>query len=166
MLQLATAIMATTDAGWELLVTTVPNITDRTCFDAPGLPDWLRGTYLVSGPAKWELGKYKMNAIFDGFGMSNRFELRDGKVCYTSVWMETMYQNVSAQKECVVGVLFEDTTPARPLSCYSGGAQMGGTTHVGAPAPLSQSDSFWPHLGGAATRDDECVLLSCSRHRR
>ena len=33
---------------------------------------------------------------------------------------------ISNKKGCVDGFLFEDTTPKRPLSCYLGGAQIGG----------------------------------------
>jgi len=123
LLALATAANA---PGWELLVTSVPTSTTRTCFDRPGLPNWLNGSYVVAGPAKFELGQYKMNAIFDGFGMINKFELRDRQICYTSVWMDTMYWNQSEKKGCVDGFLFEDTSPKRPMSCYLGGAQLGG----------------------------------------
>ena len=42
---------------------------------APGLPSYVHGKYIVSGPAQFELGDYKVQALFDGFGLVNKFEL-------------------------------------------------------------------------------------------
>ena len=86
-----------------------------------------------------------MNGIFDGFGMINRFEMHDGQICYTSARMSTMYRNVSEAKGCVDGFLFEDTTPARPVSCYRGAAQIGG-------------DNNWVN---AISVGDEVMMLRC-----
>eukprot|EP00930_Biecheleria_cincta_P024271 TRINITY_DN17381_c0_g1_i1.p1 TRINITY_DN17381_c0_g1~~TRINITY_DN17381_c0_g1_i1.p1 ORF type:complete len:528 (-),score=76.95 TRINITY_DN17381_c0_g1_i1:162-1745(-) len=116
----------TGDAGWELLVKSVPDETPRTCYKTPGLPSWLQGTYLVGGPAKFELAEYKFHGIFDGFGMMNRFEFEDQQVCYTSVWLDTNYLRVSEEKQCPVGILFEPTTPTQPMICSLEGGAPGG----------------------------------------
>jgi torulene dioxygenase len=79
------------------------------------LPEWAHGSFIVSGPAKFEMGGIKFQGIFDGYGRVNRFELREGEACYTSAWLNTSYY-MAAEKlgEIGPGVLFEGTTPDRP----------------------------------------------------
>merc|ERR1712166_564168 len=111
------AVQAASEPGWELLVTTAEP-TARTCYQTPGLPAYARGTYVVGGPAQFELGDYKFGAIFDGFGIMNRFELGTGEICFTSDWLDTLYKSKSEEGQCPVGMLFENTVPpSRPLAC-------------------------------------------------
>jgi len=81
--------------------------------DAPGVPDYLQGLYVVSGPARWEQGDYKLQAVFDGFGKVNRFEVGGGKVCYTSAWLNTTFSRESEKRGQPAGMLFEETVPKR-----------------------------------------------------
>jgi len=107
-----------TDAGAELLVTDGGPAVPRTCYAAQKLPTYARGTYLIGGPAQFDVGEYHYQGIFDGLGKVNRFELREGEICYTSAWLNTgMYQAaMKAQKEGKPprGLLFEGTVPTRP----------------------------------------------------
>lgn len=113
-LTVAAVVGEQTDAGWEMLVTTSGDATPRTCFDAPKVPSYARGSFFIAGPAKFEIGKYQFGGIFDGFGKENRFEMSEGKVCYTSAWMNTGYKAGMEKLGFPRGVLFEDTTPPRP----------------------------------------------------
>lgn len=81
--------------------------------DATGVPDYLQGLYIVSGPARWEQDDYKFQALFDGFGKLNRFEVGGGKVCYTSSWLNTTFSRESEKRGQPVGMLFEETIPKR-----------------------------------------------------
>lgn len=112
---IAVASAGTPDLGWELLVTTAPETTARTCVDAPGLPDYLQGRYIVSGPARFETDNYKFQAIFDGFGKMNRFEVGGGSLCYTSAWLNTTFARESEKRGQAAGMIFEETIP--PRSC-------------------------------------------------
>jgi len=111
-LAVASAV-STPDLGWDLLATTAPDETKRTCKDATGLPDYLQGLYIVSGPARFEGESWKFQAVFDGFGKLNRFELGGGQVCYTSAWLNTTFSRESEKKGQAVGMLFEETIPPR-----------------------------------------------------
>lgn len=79
------------DAGWELLATSMGDEVQRECFKIPDLPPWAHGDFFISGPARFEKGGYRFRSLFDGYGRTNRFELRQGEVCYASKWMNTNY---------------------------------------------------------------------------
>lgn len=53
------------------------------------LPDWLEGSLLRTGPARWEVGGTSMNHWFDGFAMLHRFGIGGGKVSYANRFLET-----------------------------------------------------------------------------
>jgi carotenoid cleavage dioxygenase-like enzyme len=53
------------------------------------LPDWLVGSLLRTGPAKWEVGERTMSHWFDGLAMLHRFGFGDGSVSYASRFLET-----------------------------------------------------------------------------
>ena len=53
------------------------------------LPDWLTGSLVRTGPAKWEVGERSMNHWFDGLAMLHRFCFADGAVSYASRFLET-----------------------------------------------------------------------------
>jgi carotenoid cleavage dioxygenase-like enzyme len=73
---------------------------------------------MISGPAKFETENYKFQAVFDGFGKVNRFEVGGGSLCYTSAWLNTTYARESEKRGQAAGMLFEETIPPRtcPLS--------------------------------------------------
>jgi beta,beta-carotene 9',10'-dioxygenase len=52
------------------------------------LPEWLAGSLLRTGPAKWEVGERSMNHWFDGFAMLHRFSFAGGEVTYQSRFLE------------------------------------------------------------------------------
>ena len=53
------------------------------------LPEWLTGSLLRTGPAKWEVGERTMNHWFDGFAMLHRFGIGGGRVSYASRFLES-----------------------------------------------------------------------------
>jgi len=133
------------DIGFELFVTTAPEPTPRTCVDAHGLPDYLQGLYIVSGPARFETDNYKFQAVFDGFGKVNRFEVGGGEVCYTSAWLNTTFSRESEKRGQAAGMLFEETVPARSCPLLDPMCQM-----------KVPSDNDWVNL--VQIGDDTCLL--------
>lgn len=103
------------DAGWELLTTSAGDEVPRVCMPTSSLPSWVSGSFFIAGPAKFEMGGFAFKSLFDGYGRTNRFEMHNGKVCYTSAWLNTSYY-LAAKKLGRIGpgVLFEDTIPPRP----------------------------------------------------
>lgn len=53
------------------------------------LPQWLRGSLLRTGPARWEVGGRTMNHWFDGFAMLHRFGIADGTVSYANRFLRS-----------------------------------------------------------------------------
>ena len=53
------------------------------------VPEWLAGSLLRTGPAKWEVGENKMNHWFDGLAMLHRFEIADEGVSYASRFVQS-----------------------------------------------------------------------------
>ena len=53
------------------------------------LPDWLEGSLVRTGPAKWEVGEQSMRHWFDGLAMLHRFSFADGAVSYANRFLET-----------------------------------------------------------------------------
>eukprot|EP00928_Gymnodinium_smaydae_P049519 TRINITY_DN33244_c0_g1_i1.p1 TRINITY_DN33244_c0_g1~~TRINITY_DN33244_c0_g1_i1.p1 ORF type:complete len:542 (-),score=61.17 TRINITY_DN33244_c0_g1_i1:249-1874(-) len=105
------------DIGWELMVTSAGPEVPRTCQSVEGLPSWLSGSFYLAGPALFEMGGISFKSHFDGYGRTNRFEMHNGQVCYTSAWLNTSYyQDAKKLGRVGPGVLFEGTIPDRP-SC-------------------------------------------------
>src|SRR5687767_113467 len=48
------------------------------------IPEWLAGSLLRTGPAKWEVGESRMRHWFDGLAMLHRFDLGGEEVTYAS----------------------------------------------------------------------------------
>jgi len=104
-----------TDAGWELLVTSAGPEIPRTCTQTKNLPSWVDGSFIISGPALFEMGGRSFKSLFDGYGRTNRFEMRKGEVCYTSAWLNTSYYQAAEKLGTIgPGILFEGTVPDRP----------------------------------------------------
>ena len=53
------------------------------------VPDWLRGTLIRNGPARFEVGKRSYNHWFDGLAMLHAFTLGEGSVGYANRFLET-----------------------------------------------------------------------------
>src|SRR5437660_7062204 len=78
------------------------------------LPDWLGGSLIRTGPAKWEVGEQKMRHWFDGFAMLHRFGIAGGKVSYANRFLETKaYRAAQEQGEIVYSEF--GTDPCRSL---------------------------------------------------
>jgi carotenoid cleavage dioxygenase-like enzyme len=53
------------------------------------IPNWLSGTLLRTGPAKFDVWKTTVNHWFDGLAMLHRFSVSDGEVTYTNRFLES-----------------------------------------------------------------------------
>src|SRR5262245_53847519 len=78
------------------------------------LPEWLAGSLVRTGPAKWEVGERTMNHWFDGFAMLHRFGIADGRVSYANRFLETRAYRAAKEKGVIVYSEFA-TDPCRTL---------------------------------------------------
>ncbi|MGI0072690.1 MAG: carotenoid oxygenase family protein [Nitrosotalea sp.] len=53
------------------------------------IPQWLSGTLIRNGPAKFEVGKEKLRHWFDGLAMLHKFSFKEGKVAYANKFLES-----------------------------------------------------------------------------
>ncbi len=53
------------------------------------LPEWLQGSLLRIGPARYEVGDRTVNHWFDGFSMLHRFGFADGRASYANSFLES-----------------------------------------------------------------------------
>lgn len=66
------------------------------------VPEWLSGTYIRNGAAKFEVGKEKYNHGFDGLAMLHRFAFKNGQVLYTNKFLRGhTYQHTMKKKRIV-----------------------------------------------------------------
>jgi len=78
------------------------------------LPQWLAGSLLRTGPAKFEVGKDRMRHWFDGLAMLHRFTIEDGRVSYGNRFLESRsYRAAREQGRMVYGEFATD--PCRSL---------------------------------------------------
>ena len=78
------------------------------------LPDWLQGSLMRTGPAKWEAGEQTMRHWFDGFAMLHRFGIADGQVSYANRFLQTKAYRAAEEKGEIVYSEFA-TDPCRSL---------------------------------------------------
>lgn len=78
------------------------------------LPDWLRGSLVRTGPAKWEVGDQTLRHWFDGFAMLHRFGISDGEVSYANRFLQTKAYRAAEEKSEIVYSEFA-TDPCRSL---------------------------------------------------
>ena len=69
------------------------------CFNAPGLPEFLTGSFIMAVIGQMEVGEQKFNDVLDGFGKLNRFEMKNGTVCFTTKMMNTGFYNESMREK-------------------------------------------------------------------
>ncbi|HSC25557.1 MAG TPA: carotenoid oxygenase family protein [Candidatus Babeliales bacterium] len=55
------------------------------------IPQWLEGTLVRNGPAKFETDSEVVSHLFDGYAMLHAFSCKDGKVFYTNKFLESNY---------------------------------------------------------------------------
>jgi beta,beta-carotene 9',10'-dioxygenase len=78
------------------------------------LPQWLHGSLLRTGPAKFEVGAQRMRHWFDGLAMLHRFTIDSGRVSYGSRFLEShSYRSAREQGRIVYGEFATD--PCRSL---------------------------------------------------
>lgn len=53
------------------------------------IPEWLTGTLLRNGPAKFEVGDWALRHWFDGYAMLHRFSFADGRVSYANRFLRS-----------------------------------------------------------------------------
>jgi len=78
------------------------------------LPDWLQGSLVRTGPAKWEAGEQTMRHWFDGFAMLHRFGIANGEVSYANRFLQTKAYRAAEEKGEIVYSEFA-TDPCRSL---------------------------------------------------
>ncbi len=78
------------------------------------LPDWLQGSLIRTGPARWEVGRQTMRHWFDGFAMLHRFGISDGEVSYANRFLQTKAYRAAEEKGEIVYSEFA-TDPCRSL---------------------------------------------------
>jgi beta,beta-carotene 9',10'-dioxygenase len=78
------------------------------------LPDWLQGSLVRTGPAKWEIGEQTMRHWFDGFAMLHRFGIAGGEVSYANRFLQTRSYRAAQEKGEIVYSEFA-TDPCRSL---------------------------------------------------
>jgi beta,beta-carotene 9',10'-dioxygenase len=78
------------------------------------LPEWLTGSLVRTGPAKWEVGDRTMNHWFDGFAMLHRFGIADGRVSYANRFLETKAYRAAKETGEIVYSEFA-TDPCRSI---------------------------------------------------
>jgi len=62
-------------------------------------PDWLSGSLVRNGPAKFEAGHDLFNHHFDGFAMLHRFGFRNGEVSYRNRYLRSRSFEYATQKD-------------------------------------------------------------------
>jgi beta,beta-carotene 9',10'-dioxygenase len=111
MSQLATTVKQDLTAGFESLDRETR--VERLPLDGR-LPDWLEGSLVRTGPAKWEVGEQTMRHWFDGFAMLHRFGISDGEVSYANRFLQTRAYRAAEEKGEIVYSEFA-TDPCRSL---------------------------------------------------
>ena len=78
------------------------------------LPQWLNGSLLRTGPAKFEIGEQRMRHWFDGLAMLHRFSISDDRVSYGNRYLHSRsYRAAQEQGRLVYGEFATD--PCRSL---------------------------------------------------
>jgi beta,beta-carotene 9',10'-dioxygenase len=93
------------------------------------LPEWLAGSLLRTGPAKFEAGERSLRHWFDGLAMLHRFSFGDGVVSYACRFLDTPAYRAAAEGR--IGYAEFATDPCRGLfkrvqSAFAPSAQLGG----------------------------------------
>ena len=61
------------------------------------IPEWLGGSLLRTGPAKFEVGTRGMSHWFDGLAMLHRFGFAGGRVSYANRFLESRAYRAAAE---------------------------------------------------------------------
>jgi carotenoid cleavage dioxygenase-like enzyme len=78
------------------------------------VPDWLKGTLVRTGPARFEIGERRYNHWFDGLAMLHAFGFAGGRASYTNRYLQSRsYQEAMARETISRGEYATD--PCRTL---------------------------------------------------
>ncbi len=77
-------------------------------------PEWLRGSLIRTGPARWEVGGQPMRHWFDGQAMLHRFGFEDGRVSYANRFVRGTAYRAAEEKGAIQYSEFA-TDPCRSL---------------------------------------------------
>ncbi|MEZ5062329.1 MAG: carotenoid oxygenase family protein [Solirubrobacterales bacterium] len=78
------------------------------------LPEWLRGSLIRTGPAKFEVGEQRMRHWFDGLAMLYRFGFADGRVSYANRFLGSKAKRTADERGEIAYAEFA-TDPCRSL---------------------------------------------------
>jgi beta,beta-carotene 9',10'-dioxygenase len=78
------------------------------------LPNWLSGSLLRTGPARFEVGENSMRHWFDGLAMLHRFTISAGRVAYGNRYLQSRAYR-AAQAEGRIALSEFATDPCRSL---------------------------------------------------
>jgi carotenoid cleavage dioxygenase-like enzyme len=78
------------------------------------IPDWLRGTLLRNGPAKFDFADQTVNHWFDGHAMLHRFEITADGVTYTNRFLQSN-AHTEAERDGKLSYSEFATDPCRDL---------------------------------------------------
>jgi len=102
------------DIGYELLFADSTETVEWECWDAPQLPSWMNGSFVIPAVGQFSFGGLDFQGTLDGFGKLHRFQLSDGKVCERARMMLTGFYNQSHEMGTVApSMLFDETSPPR-----------------------------------------------------
>lgn len=73
----------------------------------PGkIPEWLNGSLLMNGPGSFTVGDHKLNHIFDGMAMLQKFNIssKNSKITYQNKMLQSeAYTKGTKQNEIIFG---------------------------------------------------------------
>ncbi len=70
------------------------------------LPEWLSGTLMRNGPAKFEVGDYRLSHWFNGLAMLHAFSFADGHVTYSNRYLRSTAYDLAVNKGQLYGKQF------------------------------------------------------------
>jgi carotenoid cleavage dioxygenase-like enzyme len=126
------------------------------------LPEWLSGTLLRTGPAKFAIGERVVEHWFDGLAMLHRFAVRNGRVAYANRFLRGRTYRAAAEGH--IGYMEFGTDPCRSIfhaatvSIVKVDTELRRTRSWTQPGGYPGEPVFVPEPGGE--EEDAGVLLS------
>jgi beta,beta-carotene 9',10'-dioxygenase len=98
------------------------------------LPEWLSGSLLRTGPAKFEAGERSFKHWFDGLAMLHRFTLDGGRVSYGNRFLEGKTERAVRQQGRIAYPEFASdpcrTVFKRVQTLFAGGPEFGDSANI------------------------------------
>jgi carotenoid cleavage dioxygenase-like enzyme len=70
------------------------------------IPEWLSGTLIRNGPAKFEVGDYRLTHWFNGLAMLHAFSFTNGRVAYANKYLRTTAYREGVERGRLYGKQF------------------------------------------------------------